>query len=88
MHVRIHTKLAPTHDPSLHTHAPEQAVVAAAGCWEDELRYSEAMIERDVRNNSAWAQRAFVKLVGGVDGFAGPAAGRADHLAAVCWSAS
>jgi hypothetical protein len=40
-------------------------VVAAAGCWEGELRYSEAMVERDVRNNSAWAQRAFVKLVGG-----------------------
>ncbi|KAI8465579.1 MAG: hypothetical protein J3K34DRAFT_525239 [Monoraphidium minutum] len=38
------------------------AVVAAAGCWEEELRYSEAMIERDVRNNSAWAQRAFIKL--------------------------
>lgn len=38
--------------------------MAAAGCWEGELRYSEAMLERDVRNNSAWAQRAFVKLVG------------------------
>jgi hypothetical protein len=39
-------------------------VVAAAGCWQEELRYSEAMVERDVRNNSAWAQRAFVNLVG------------------------
>lgn len=40
-------------------------MVAAAGCYEQELPYAEAMIDRDVANNSAWAQRAFCKLVRG-----------------------
>jgi hypothetical protein len=54
-----------THGPALIPPMRAQMVVEAAGLWEEELRYSEAMIERDVCNNSAWAQRAFIKLVRG-----------------------
>jgi hypothetical protein len=35
-------------------------VVAAAGAWQQELQYLEGLLQHDVRNNSAWNQRAFV----------------------------
>jgi hypothetical protein len=39
-----------------------QAVVAAFGCWEDEWHFMESMLREDLRNNSAWAQRAFLVI--------------------------
>lgn len=32
----------------------------AFGLWQSELGFVEEMIDRDVRNNSAWSQRAYV----------------------------
>jgi hypothetical protein len=37
-----------------------QAVVTAFGCWEAEWEFMEKMLQEDLRNNSAWAQRAFL----------------------------
>jgi hypothetical protein len=42
--------------------------VDAAAVWDPELRYCEARLREDVRNNSAWAQRMFVLLRGGALG--------------------
>lgn len=43
-----------------HAWAHRQVVVAAAGSWQQEMDYLEELLRQDVRNNSAWNQRAFV----------------------------
>jgi protein farnesyltransferase/geranylgeranyltransferase type-1 subunit alpha len=43
-----------------HAWAHRQVVVAAAGAWQQEMEYLEELLQQDVRNNSAWNQRAFV----------------------------
>lgn len=43
-----------------HAWAHRQVVVAAAGAWQPEMEYLEGLLLADVRNNSAWNQRAFV----------------------------
>lgn len=43
-----------------HAWAHRQVVVAAAGDWQAERQYLEKLLQEDVRNNSAWNQRAFV----------------------------
>jgi hypothetical protein len=43
-----------------HAWAHRQMVVAAAGAWQQEMEYLEGLLQQDVRNNSAWNQRAFV----------------------------
>ena len=37
-----------------------QALVAKFGLWEREWAYAEQLLLDDPRNNSAWAQRAFL----------------------------
>jgi len=46
-----------------HAWAHRQAVVAAAGTWRQELKYVDQLLQEDVRNNSAWNQRAYVMQV-------------------------
>lgn len=43
-----------------HVWAHRQALVAAFGLWQEELSFVGAMLQQDLRNNSAWNQRAFV----------------------------
>jgi hypothetical protein len=43
-----------------HAWAHRQVVVAAAGAWQQEMEYLQELLQQDVRNNSAWNQRAFV----------------------------
>ncbi|GAX74302.1 hypothetical protein CEUSTIGMA_g1751.t1 [Chlamydomonas eustigma] len=47
-------------EKNYHAWAHRMAVVEAFGLWEIELLYVEEMIDRDIRNNSAWNQRAFI----------------------------
>lgn len=67
--------LSPTLDPAdaldadsknYHAWAHRQVVVAAAGAWQQEMEYLEGLLQQDVRNNSAWNQRAFVIRVRGL----------------------
>lgn len=46
-----------------HAWAHRQVVVAASGTWQQEMDYLEKLLQQDVRNNSAWNQRAFVVRV-------------------------
>jgi len=46
-----------------HAWAHRQVVVAASGGWQQEMDYLVELLQRDVRNNSAWNQRAFVVRV-------------------------
>ena len=46
-----------------HAWAHRQVVVAAAGAWQQEMEYLEGLLQKDVRNNSAWNPRAFVVQV-------------------------
>jgi protein farnesyltransferase/geranylgeranyltransferase type-1 subunit alpha len=50
-------------EKNYHAWAHRQVLVQMYGAWEQELAYVEAMINRDVRNNSAWNQRAFLLKV-------------------------
>lgn len=45
-----------------HSWAHRQAIISAFGgsLWAEELEYTAELLEADVRNNSAWNQRAFV----------------------------
>eukprot|EP00877_Chromochloris_zofingiensis_P003437 jgi/Chrzof1/13094/Cz07g19170.t1 len=47
-------------EKNYHAWAHRQSVVAQGACWQEELQYSAYMIDKDVRNNSAWNQRFFV----------------------------
>lgn len=50
-------------EKNYHAWAHRQSVVAQGACWQEELQYSAYMIDKDVRNNSAWNQRFFVLQV-------------------------
>ena len=42
-----------------HAWSHRQWVLQTFGCWENELKFAEELLEEDVRNNSAWNQRFF-----------------------------
>jgi hypothetical protein len=55
-----HAEALDADSKNYHAWAHRQVVVAAAGAWQSEMEYLEGLLQADVRNNSAWNQRAFV----------------------------
>lgn len=55
-----HAEALDADSKNYHAWAHRQVVVAAAGAWQPEMEYLECLLQADVRNNSAWNQRAFV----------------------------
>eukprot|EP00798_Chlamydomonas_sp_ICE-L_P021427 gene21427-28392_t len=50
-------------EKNYHAWAHRQAIVQAFGLWSSEVEFVNGMIDKDVRNNSAWNQRAFLLKV-------------------------
>ena len=64
-----------------HAWAHRQALVAAWDLWDEELAFTEAVLEDDVRNNSAWNQRFYILTKGGTHQPAEANGGFATHRA-------
>jgi protein farnesyltransferase/geranylgeranyltransferase type-1 subunit alpha len=46
--------------PRLHQHKIRQWVVETYKLWDDDLKFVEKLLLKDIRNNSAWNERRFI----------------------------